>query len=68
MLKPHELDKLLPALASRLEVLGFDKMAEEVLKETSLEKLKPYVSVIVNNSPSDRREYVAGLFKEINLL
>jgi hypothetical protein len=68
MLTSHELDKLLPALSSRLEVLGFDKMAEDVLKEKSLEKLKPYVSVIVNNAPAGRREYVADLFNKINLL
>lgn len=68
MLTLNELDKLLSALSSRLEVLGYDRMSEDVLKETGEKGLKRYVDVIVNNAPPERKEFLVGLFREINLL
>lgn len=42
----EERDAIIKALSKNLDALGFKRMSEEILKETSIDNLKKYVRII----------------------
>lgn len=55
------------ALSALLLALGFNQMAEDVLKETERERLVRYAKVIIKNCPDAQRAAIVRNLRALNL-
>lgn len=62
-----EHNQLITALQSMLSTFGFQKMAEDVVSETDIVRLKKYANVCVNACPTSKKGKLIDLFSKIGL-
>lgn len=57
----------IPAIREFLDVLGFEQMAKDILKETKIDRIVKYVGVIVKSTPNEYQSDVIQKFQALNL-